>query len=225
MVKKFRKVFDVTKEELIKEFDCLQDIYGSKNRNSVYGGGCEKNPELCLVFINPTARNIATDKAWKGIRRQWLGTKNIWSFLTQAGLFDERLNSRIQSMKPADWTEAFCEEVYDEVEKRKIYITNLAKCTQDDARGLPDAVFRNYRDLFFEEMKLIYPKKIVLFGNQVASIVLDKKISVSQWRKKLETFCFDGKEFWCLPVFYPVGNGRFNAPKAIEDLIWIKNQK
>ena len=38
-------------------------------------------------------------------------------------------------------------------------------------------------------------------------------------------FCFDGKEFWCLPVFYPVGNGRFNAPKAIEDLIWIKNQK
>ena len=68
----------MTKEELIKEFDCLQDIYGSKNRNSVYGGGCEKNPELCFVFINPTARNVATDKAWKGIRRQWLGTKNIW---------------------------------------------------------------------------------------------------------------------------------------------------
>ena len=214
----------MTKEELINAFDQMQDQYGSKSRNAVYGGGCEKKPEFCLVFINPTARNIATDKGWKGIRRQWLGTKNIWSFLTEAGLFDEKMNEKIQSMKPEQWTEDFCVEVYKEVEKRKLYITNLAKCTQDDARVLPNSVFAAYRDLFYEEMKMVCPKKIVLFGNQVSSIVLGKNISVSQCRKKCEKLMFDGKEFDCYPIFYPVGNGRFNAPKAIEDLRFLQRK-
>ena len=214
----------MTKEELISAFDRLQDEFGSKTRNAVYGGGCENNPEFCLVFINPTARNIATSKDWKGIRRQWLGTKTIWSFLTEAGLFDEGLNKQIQNMRPEEWTEEFCEKVYQEVEKRKLYITNLAKCTQDDARALPNSVYMHYRDLFFEEIKMICPKKIVLFGNQVSSVVLSKNISVSQWRKKCEKLVLDGKEFDCYPVFYPVGNGRFNAPKAIEDLRFLQGK-
>lgn len=213
----------MTKEDLIKAFDEMQGKFGSKFRNAVYGGGCEDKPELCLVFINPTARNIATSKDWKGIRRQWLGTKNIWSFLNQAGLFDEELNKQIQSMRPEHWTETFCEKVYAEVEKRKLYITNLAKCTQDDARVLPNTVFVQYRDLFYEEMKMIRPKKIILFGNQVSSIVLGKNISVSQCRRKCEKLVLDGKEFDCYSVFYPVGNGRFNAPKAIEDLKYLKS--
>lgn len=214
----------MTKEKLILEFDKLQEKFGSASRNAVYGGGCEKNPDFCLVFINPTARNIATSKDWKGIRCQWLGTKPIWSFLTGAGLFDEKLNAQIQSMKPEHWTPEFCEEVYREVEKRRVYITNLAKCTQDDARQLPNSVFMKYRDLFFEEMKMICPKKIVLFGNQVASIVLGKKISVSQCRKQCEKLEIDGKRFDCFSLFYPVGNGRFNAPKAIEDLKFLKGE-
>ena len=111
------------------------------------------------------------------------------------------------------------------MEKRKLYITNLAKCTQDDARVLPNSVFAAYRDLFYEEMKMVCPKKIVLFGNQVSSIVLGKNISVSQCRKKCEKLTLDGKEFDCYPVFYPVGNGRFNTPKAIEDLRFLQGKQ
>ncbi len=215
----------MTKEELISAFDEMQERFGSKSRNAVYGGGCEDRPEFCLVFVNPTARNIATCKEWRGIRRQWLGTKNIWSFLTQAGLFDGELNEQIQNMRPDQWTESFCQRVYSEVERRKLYITNLAKCTQDDARSLPNSVFVQYRDLFFEEVKMIRPKKIVLFGNQVSSIVLGKNISVSQCRRKCEKLVLDGEEFDCYPVFYPVGNGRFNAPKAIEDLLFLQEKQ
>jgi len=213
----------MTKEELIKNFDLMQDEFGSKSRNAVYGGGCEQNPDFCLVFINPTARNVATAKDWKGIRCQWLGTKTIWAFLTEAKMFDEDLNAQIQAMRPEQWTEAFCQKVYQEVEKRKLYITNLAKCTQDDARPLPNSVFEKYRDLFYQEMKMISPKKIILFGNQVSSIVLGKNISVSQCRKKCEKLILPDCEFDCFPVFYPVGNGRFNAPKAVEDLIFLQN--
>lgn len=215
----------MTKDDLIIGFDKLQEKFGSKSRNAVYGGGCEKEPEFCLVFINPTAKNIATSKDWKGIRRQWLGTKLIWDFLTKAKLFDEKLNSQIQIMKPNEWTEKFCERVYDEVEKRKLYITNLAKCTQDDARELPDSVFREYKQLFLQEMKFVRPKKIILFGNQVSSIVLDKKISVSQNRRVVHTLDLGDEKFVCYAVFYPVGNGRFNMPKAIEDLLYLQEKQ
>lgn len=211
----------MTKDELINEFDKLQIKFGSTKRNSVYGGGKEANPRLCLVFINPTARNIATDKAWTGIRCQWLGTKQVWKFLSEAGLFDEKLNSEIQNKKASDWTQEFCEQVYREVARQGLYITNLAKCTQDDARPLPDKVFMEYRDLLLEELKMVNPDKIILFGNQVSSIVLDKKISVSNYRKTSEKLLIDGYAFECYPVYYPVGNGFFNAPKAIEDLKYI----
>ena len=212
----------MTKEKRIKEYDILQEKVGSKERNSVYGGGKEKNPELCLVFINPTARNIATDKNWTGVRYQWLGTKQIWQFLTKAGLFSEELNNKIQNMKVYDWTTDFCEEVFREVANNNIYITNLAKCTQDDARQLPDSVFKEYKNLFFEEVKLVNPRKIVLFGNQISSIILDRKISVSEQRKKIINLKIDDRDFDCFAVYYPVGNGFFNAPKAIEDLKYIK---
>ena len=208
-------------EKLIKEFDILQEKFGSVNCNSVYGGGKDNKPDFCLVFMNPTAKNIATNKEWKGIRCQWLGTKQVWNFLANAGLFDKDLNNQIQNMRPKDWSPKFCKEVYDEVAKQGLYITNLAKCTQDDARPLPDKVFKEYRDLLLEEIKMVNPKKIILFGNQVSSIVLNKKVSVSEYRKISEDLVIDKKNFKCYPVYYPVGNGSFNAPKAIEDIKFI----
>ena len=211
----------MTKEDLIKEFDKLQEKFGSAACNSVYGGGEDKNPNLCLVFMNPTSKNIATNKEWNGIRCQWLGTKQVWKFLTNVGLFDKNLNNQIQNMKPKDWSPKFCKEVYSEVSKQGIYITNLAKCTQDDARSLPNKVFKEYRDLLLEELKMVNPKKIILFGNQVSSIVLNKRISVSESRKKCEVLTIENKNFNCYPVYYPVGNGFFNAPKAVEDLKYI----
>ena len=208
-------------EKLIKEFDILQEKFGSVNCNSVYGGGKDNKPDLCLVFMNPTAKNIATNKEWKGIRCQWLGTKQVWNFLANAGLFDKDLNNQIQNMRPKDWSPKFCKEVYDEVAKQGLYITNLAKCTQDDARPLPDKVFKEYRDLLLEEIKMVNPKKIILFGIQVSSIVLNKKISVSEYRKRSEDLVLEKKNFKCYPVYYPVGNGFFNTPKAIEDIKYI----
>ena len=62
---------------------------------------------------------------------------------------------------------------------------------------------------------------IVLFGNQVSSIVLNEKISVSQCRKKIFMNNINGKEYKCYSVYYPVGNGRFNIDKSIEVIQYI----
>lgn len=147
------------KEDLLKQFDLMQKKFGSINCNSVYGGGKDKNPKLCLVFMNPTAKNIATSKEWKGIRCQWLGTKQVWNFLTNVGLFNKNLNDIIQKIKPKEWSPEFCKDVYKEVSNQQIYITNLAKCTQEDARILPNKIFKEYRNLLLEEIKYVNPKK------------------------------------------------------------------
>ena len=205
-------------ENLIKKYNELQKIYGSKELNSVYGYGQKNRPRVALVFMNPTKRNIATNKSWTGIRAQWLGTKQIWDFLTKCELFDSKLNEEIRAKKPKDWTPEFCEYVYKEVEKQGLWITNLAKCTQDDARPLPDSVFLKYKDLLKKELSIVNPQKIFFFGNQVSSLMLEQTITVSTTRQKKFVIRLNNKDFEAYSIFYPVGNGRFNQPKAIEDI-------
>ena len=47
--------------------------------------------------------------------------------------------------------------------KNKIFITNLGKCTQIDARTLSDDVLKQYLNLLLEEIVIIKPKVIVTF--------------------------------------------------------------
>ena len=111
--------------------------------------------------------------------------------------------------------------MFKEIEKNKLFITNLGKCTQIDARPLPDEVLKKYLDLLFKEINIIKPKIIITFGNQVSSIILNKKISVSENRKKCHKIQINKNEYKVYPVYYPVGNGIFNIDKSIEDIKWI----
>lgn len=205
-------------EELVKKYDKLQKKYGDPKLDSITFGGCLENPDVCFVFMNPTARNITSSKEWKGIKSPWVGTKNVWNLFNQLGLIDDEIYTKIRSIKGNEWTYEFAEEVYGQVAKNKFYITNLAKCTQIDARPLPDSVYKDYLNLFLKEMEIVNPKVIILFGNQVSSVVLGEKISVSQVRK--QEFILKDK-FKCYSVYYPVGNGRFNMDKSIEDILYI----
>ena len=207
-------------EELEKKYAELQVKYGDPSLDSITFGGCLENPDICFVFMNPTARNITASKEWKGIKSPWVGTKNVWNLFYELGMIDEALYNEIRSMKGNEWTYEFAEKVYEQVRNNKFYITNLAKCTQVDARVLPDSIFREYLDLFMQDMEIVKPKVIILFGNQVSSIVLGEKISVSQVRKK--EFLLNDK-FKCYAVYYPVGNGRFNMDKSIEDIMYVIN--
>ena len=208
-------------EDLKIEYDKLQLKYGDKELDSIYSGGCSNNPDICFVFMNPTSRNIASSKSWKGLKSPWIGTKNIWSLFFRLNLLDKAIYERIRSIKGKEWTEDFASEVYDNVCKHRYFITNLGKCTQIDARPLPDSVYKKYLHLFEKEIEIINPKVIVLFGNQVSSLVLNDKISVSQCRKKLFNLDINGKKYKCYSVFYPVGNGRFNIDKSIEDISYV----
>lgn len=212
-------------QQLQQQFDALQPIYGDPSLNSVFGGGQTSNPAFALVFMNTTARNVAAHKTWQGERLQWLGTKDVWKFLAKAGLFSQTLCDQIETLSPSDWTPKFSQTVYEEVKRNNLYITNLAKCTQSDARPLSNHVFLKYRSLFLREMELVNPKQIVLFGNQVASIAVGQPVQVGKVRKtQFNLQVAPNKTIPAWVTNYPVGIGRFHAPKAVEDLIFLQNK-
>ena len=166
-------------EDLKVKYDLLQNKYGDKSLDSIYNGGCENNPDICFVFMNPTGRNIASKKEWLGRKSPWIGTKNIWKLFYDVGLVDDSIYEEIRSKKPKDWDYEFADKIYELVTNKKVFITNLGKCTQIDARPLPDEVLKKYLKLLYKEFEIIKPRVIITFGNQVSSIVLNKKISVS----------------------------------------------
>jgi hypothetical protein len=207
--------------DLDKEYDKLQKIYGDPNLHSIYNGGCETNPDICFVFMNPTGKNIASLPEWEGPHHPWLGTKNIWDLFFSTNLLDETIYQEIKNKKGSEWTPLFAKEVYKNITDHKVYITNLGKCTQIDARPLKDSYFKDYLPLLEKEINIIKPKIIILFGNQVSSIFLNQKISVGQTRKTSFEKKINKETYKCFPVFYPVGNGRFNIDKSIEDIKYI----
>ncbi len=207
--------------ELNEKYDEMQLIYGDPGLRSVFYGGCMENPDICFVFMNPTGKNIASCPDWTGMRAPWIGTKNIWDLFVAIGKFDEEIYREIKSRKPKDWTSEFADRVYSEITQNKIYLTNLGKCTQTDAAMIPNRIFSEYSALLEREIEIIAPKAVVLFGNQVSTVFLKQNISVSQCRRKQFDKEIGGKVFRCFPVFYPVGNGRANIGKSIEDIKWI----
>lgn len=183
--KKERNCCTMKINDLKKDYDKLQEKYGAKELTSIYNGGCEKNPKVCFIFMNPTGRNIASTKEWKGRRSPWIGTKNIWKLFFNVNLLDKEIFNEIQEKKPKEWDEEFAEKVYKEVEDKKYFITNLGKCTQVDARPLSNSVYKEYLELLYKEIEIINPDKIITFGNQVSSIFLEENICVSKCRKRI----------------------------------------
>jgi hypothetical protein len=209
---------DLTISQLHNDFDKLQAKWGEPSLDPIYGAGQTNSPKTCFVFMNPTARNISSQKSWQGLKAPWIGTKNIWKLFLKIGLFPESLFEEIEKRSSSDWDEEFAYVVYKTIEEKDLFITNLAKCTQLDARPLSDSVYREYLDLFEKEISILNPKAVVTFGNQVSSIFLQEPISVSKVREKEFKRDIGEGIYKTYPVFYPVGQGMRNMDKAVEDL-------
>lgn len=211
--------------KLFPIFDKLHKIHGSKTYSPIYGAGQINSPRICLVFMNPTAKNVSANLGWNGIKAPWLGTKRVWKMLYDLKLFkNDEMISEILRMKPHEWDEDFSEKLYNEIASEEIYITNIAKCTQNDARALPDSLFREYLPSMLEELRLIKPKVIITLGNQVSSILLQKPISVSKYlNDEFENLRISNKEYRVYPTYYPVGQGARNLALAIKRINSVLN--
>lgn len=203
----------------------LQYKHGEKSLSAIHGAGCTENPDICFVFMNPTGKNISAVKWWKWIRAPRLGTKNVRKIFYEAKILEKNFFDQIQIMKADDRTEEFAEMLYFHIAKKKIYITNLAKCTQADARPLKDNIFKDYLQYTLEEVALLKPKHIITFWNQVSSILLWKPIKVSEYKNnEHEELIIEENKYKVYPTFYPVGQGMRNMPAAIARIKKIINK-
>ena len=143
-------------EDLRKDYDELQVKYGAKELDSIYNGGCEKNPDICFVFMNPTGKNIASDKSWKGRKSPWLGTKNIWKLFYKVDLLSEEIFNKIQEKKPKEWDYEFCDYVYEEIEKNK------------------------ERDCIFLDIPLLYESHLEYLCDEIIVVYLDEQRQVQR---------------------------------------------
>lgn len=204
---------------LFTQYDRLHEIYGYEHLTSIYGAGALNAPDVCLIFMNPTSKNVSSSKDWKGLKAPWLGTKNVWKLLSKLGIFNnvDMLNEIIR-MKPEEWTNDFALKLYTEIADQSVYVTNIAKCTQSDAKHLSNSVYKEYLPLMIEELSIIKPKKIIAMGNQVNSVILRKPISVSKYRNdEYEVLSINNDlQLKVFPSYYPIGQGMRNMPLAIE---------
>ena len=192
----------------------LQLKYGDKNLHFINGAGCINRPKLMFIFMNPTAKNVSAHKNWHGLRAPWIGTKNIWKMLFALNIISDSEFHFISHSKPTDWTPDFALKIFSTVAKNKVYITNLAKCTQLDARPIPNSVFKEYLKYTLQEIAIVKPQKIITFGTQVSSLILNKPIKLSESKKELANV--HNQNYCLFPCYYPVGQGQRNMPKAIE---------
>ncbi len=204
------------------EFSKLQLVYGDRDYKSALWAWKIDTPDICLVFMNPTSRNISTHKGWNGMRAPWIGTKKVWNMLGDLWLVDIQIVEKIQTMYVDDWTPDFSHKLYEEIRKNGLYLTNYVKATNKRANNVPNLVYQAYSCLFEKEMCMLKAKKIIVFWNQVSSAVAGKSIRVWEWRKK-----YFLKQFWdyetpVFPVYYPVWQWIRNIHIAKEDIQWIK---
>lgn len=214
-------VVTVQIEKLKPQFDILQRRFGDPKLHAIYGAGCVRQPDFCFVFMNPTGKNISAHAEWRGLRAPWLGTKNVWKLFARVGLLSKTTQMRTEKMRAEDWDYTFAKKVYQELKDKKVYVTNLSKSTQQDARHLPDALFRSYLPLLQKEIAIVKPKTIIALGNQVSSLVMGRRVKVLEERKIEFPLVIANRTFTAYAVPYPIGQGMRNLDKAVEDIRWI----
>jgi len=203
-------------KQLHRYFDELQSKYGEPSLSSIYGAGETNSPDAMFIFMNPTGRNISANPSWTGLRAPWIGTKQVWDLFKAVDILSNEIYEDILKRKPNEWDIQLTNMVYQDIQNHSAYITNLAKCTQIDARPLSNTIFKEYLELMYEEIRIVNPKRIISFGNQVSSILLGKNISVSNYPKDEKEILVLGNKYSVYPTYYPVGQGRRNMPLAIE---------
>lgn len=205
--------------------DISSAYFGDHSLDAIYGAGCTERPDIALVFINPTHRNISTAKTWRGLKAPWIGCANIWQLLADAGLISAALNYRIQQ-RGTNWSEEFATEVYQSLQQDKLYITNIVKWAGLDARLPERAKIDIYTPILLEELEQVRPRLTILFGQLTYQAVMRAYgIRTGKFSDLNETYLrhqrlasIDTPAGSMIPCYFPVGQGIKNRAKAVEVL-------
>lgn len=193
----------------------------------VLGNGKNSQPKVMFVFINPTAKNISSNKNWRGPRFPFIGTKQIWRVFHQAGLFDDELMNKINNS--GYWSLEFTDKVLDFLKGSSFYFTNIVKRTGKDATLPNSEKIKLFLPILEREIGIVQPEYIVTFGLIPFENMAKQKIKLNDYYsktikdKKLDFYEVEFGDFKTkvIPCYFPVGRGK--PKKAIEILRLVNN--
>lgn len=210
-----------TLDELWDEVENLNRRHFPDNTlQPILGGGRTRRPKVMFVFINPTGRNISSDKEWQGPRFPFIGTKQVWRVFHRAGLFDDGLMESINNN--STWSLEFTGRVLDFLKRKSFYLTNLVKWTGRDAT-LPDSEkIRLFLPILEKEIGIVHPRYIVAFGLLPFESIAKRKIKLHEYYSKAmrakRVIPFEvgigSRVRNVIPCYFPVGRG--NPEQAVD---------
>jgi len=203
----------------------LLKLYGEVDRCSfcaaekntlqhIHGFGAIK-PELMLVLVNPTHRNLSSSPTYTGQRFPFIGVRQFWRVLGDAGLLDKKISNSLPLRK--EWTTAHTRDVQHELLKNKLFLTNVVKCCYDHSAYPQPKVIQTHIEYLKKEIQLVAPKRIIAFSGMVFKTLTGETIKLgSYWtnaERKEYREILSGKSIPVIPCYFPIGRG--NPKKAM----------
>lgn len=174
----------------------------------IHGHGAME-PRLMLVLVNPTYRNISSDKSYHGDRFPFIGVRHFWRVMADGGLIDAKTAEGLPVA--SGWTEKHTDAVRQELFDNKLFLTNVVKCCYPHSNYPAGEVIREHAAFLADEIRTVRPKRIVAFGGLVYKTLTGKTVKLSEyWSGKPETATenISGLDTDVIPCYFPVGRGK-----------------
>lgn len=194
----------------------------------IYGDGMARSPDFCFVLINPTHSNISSHPSYRGLRFPFIGVRSFWRVLNRAGFIQDAVMAAVEH---TPWQEETTRVVLEELQRQRIYLTNLVKCAQPHPNVPARSVFLEDMPLFRREMSLVMPLVIVAFGQLTTRILTGEQLHFGQHFRRfladqnsvapLLYKLSDTESIPVMPNYFPVGRG--NPRLAVEVLKRLKS--
>ncbi len=204
-------------QKLYKKVDDCEFCKADRNLLQHIHGFGALSPELMLILINPTYRNLSSDPQYKGARFPFIGVRQFWKVLADGGLIDKKVAYGLPLRN--NWHEKNTAQIKRELIRNKLFLTNVVKCCYDHSTYPNGKVVKEQKEILAEEIRIVNPKKIVAFGGLVYEILTGKGINLSECRngeKNKESEVISGLNISVMSCYFPVGRG--NPRKAAEIL-------
>jgi len=182
----------------------------------IHGFGSLK-PDLMLILINPTQRNLSSDPKYKGARFPFIGVRQFWKVLADGGLISKKITDKLPLRK--DWNDNDTEKIKRELISNRLFLTNIVKCCYYHSLYPDDKVVKDQMKIMAEEIRIVKPKRILAFGALVYKTLTGKNIKFCEyWSNKGDTKAvgdiISGLKIVVEPCYFPIGRG--NPKKAAE---------
>ncbi|MCI0615856.1 hypothetical protein L0244_22965, partial [bacterium] len=100
------------RRKLRKLYDCVDACKFCKADKNllqhIHGFGA-LNPNLMLVLVNPTYRNLSSAPEYKGARFPFVGVRQFWKVLAGGGLIDKNVACGLPLRK--DWNKNHTQQI------------------------------------------------------------------------------------------------------------------